>query len=332
MKDTAVVILNFNGRHFLEKFLALTVERSQEADVIVIDNASTDDSLTYLCTHFPQIQVIALPENYGFAKGYNEGLKQLNHPYFVLLNSDVEVTYGWLPPLKAACRGEIVAVQPKIKAYSAPDSFEYAGAAGGELDLFGFAFCRGRVFDTLEQDLGQFDRPTSIFWASGACFFVQARAFWEVGGFDDRFFAHMEEIDLCWRLHNRGYDVAYVPASAVLHVGGGTLPASNPFKTYLNFRNNLAMMAKNLPAKYAIPLLFARLSLDGISGLRFLLQGSPALLWAVLKSHFMFYWWMPYLLKNRSASTRGFDKLYRGSIVWQYFIKGQKTYQEICSK
>lgn len=332
VKDTAVVILNYNGRHFLEKFLALTLERSEEADVVVIDNASTDDSLAFLETHFPDLRVIRLDHNYGFAKGYNEGLKQLDYSYYVLLNSDVEVKAAWLPPLQAACQGNVVAVQPKIKSYSKPETFEYAGAAGGEMDMFGFAFCRGRVFDEVEQDLGQYEEPTSIFWASGACFFVRASAFWEVGGFDERFFAHMEEIDLCWRLHNRGYEVVYAPGSEVLHVGGGTLAAGNPFKTYLNFRNNLVMMAKNLPLKYVFPLLFIRLSLDGVSGIRFLFQGAPAQLWAVLKSHFMFYWWMPHIVKNRSASMRGYQKLYKGSVVWRYFIKGQKTYKEICSK
>jgi GT2 family glycosyltransferase len=332
VKDTAVVILNYNGRHFLEKFLALTIERSQEAEVVIIDNASTDDSTDYVSTHFPNIHIIQLAENYGFARGYNEGLKKLTHANFVLLNSDVEVKEGWLAPLQAACIGDTVAVQPKIKSYASPEYFEYAGAGGGELDLFGFAFCRGRVFDTVEKDVGQFDAPAPLFWASGACFFVKSKAFWEVGGFDERFFAHMEEIDLCWRFHNRGYQIWYVPTSEVLHVGGGTLATGNPYKTYLNFRNNLAMMAKNLPARYVFPLLFMRLSLDGISGLRFLLQGAPSHLWAVLKSHFMFYWWMPYLLKNRSASALGYHKLYKGSVVWQYFVKGQKTYKEICSK
>lgn len=334
MKNIAVVILNYNGKHFLEKFLQNTLDHSPEAEVVVIDNASTDASVSYLTTRFPELRLIRLDKNYGFAEGYNRGLADLNHDYFILLNSDVEVTPGWILPLLQAslARRDIVAVQPKILDYHRKTHFEYAGASGGFMDLFGYAFCRGRIFDHLEQDTGQYNTPSEIFWASGACFFIRADIFRSLKGFDARFFAHMEEIDLCWRIHNRGFSVACQPASVVYHVGGGTLSAENPLKTYLNFRNNLAMMLKNLPAKYVFPLMFIRLALDGVTGLRFLLQGSPRNLWAVLKSHYVFYRWLPYLIRNRSKSFNGFKKLYSGSVVWSYFIKKKKSYTEICSK
>lgn len=334
MKNIAVVILNYNGKHFLEKFLQNTLDNSREAEVVVIDNASTDDSLVYLKAGFPEIRLIALDKNYGFAEGYNRGLAALDHEYFILLNSDVEVTQEWIQPLleTALTRRDIAAVQPRILDYNRKTYFEYAGAGGGFMDVLGYAFCRGRIFDHLEEDKGQYNTPSDIFWASGACFFVRADVFRSLQGFDARFFAHMEEIDLCWRMHNQGYSVAYQPASVVFHVGGGTLSAENPFKTYLNFRNNLAMMFKNLPGEYLLPLLLVRLSLDGVSGIRFLLQGSAGNLWAVLKSHFMFYWWLPYLIGKRSKSFAGFKKLYAGSVVWDYFVKNRKTYTEICSK
>ncbi len=334
MKDIAVVILNFNGKQFLERFLQKTLDCSAEADVIVVDNASTDHSVPFLHASFPDVQVVSLKQNYGFAKGYNEGLKHLNYKYYILLNSDVEVSEGWIPPLISTLEKQekVVAVQPKIKSFAHPEAYEYAGAAGGHLDLFGYAFCRGRVFDTVEKDHGQYEDASEIFWASGACMAVKASAFKEENGFDERFFAHMEEIDLCWRWLNKGYSILFVPQSQVYHIGGGTLQTGSSFKTYLNFRNNLAMMFKNLPGKYLIPVLFARLSLDGISGIRFLLQGSPSLLWAVLKSHFMFYYWLPYLIKKRNGSYLGYQRLFKGSIVKAYFLDGKKTYKEICSK
>lgn len=334
MKNIAVVILNYNGKHFLEKFLQNTLDHSPEAEVMVIDNASTDASVSYLEAVFPGLALIRLDRNYGFAEGYNRGLAGLHHDYFILLNSDVEVTPGWILPFlqTSLTRRDVAVVQPKILDYHRKTHFEYAGAAGGMMDRLGYAFCRGRIFDHQEEDLGQYNTPADIFWASGACFFVRAEIFRSLRGFDSRFFAHMEEIDLCWRIHNKGYGVAYQPASVVYHVGGGTLSAESPFKTYLNFRNNLAMMVKNLPGSYLFPLLFVRLSLDGISGIRFLLQGSAGHLWAILKAHFMFYRWLPSLLRNRSKSFGGFKKLYAGSVVWAYFIQKKKTYTEICSK
>lgn len=334
MKKTAVVILNYNGKHFLEKFLKSVVDLSPEADVVIVDNASTDGSTDYLNHVFPFVKLIILDKNYGFAEGYNLGLNQLNHEYFILLNSDVEVTPNWISPLLnlAENHKNTVAIQPKILDYNRRTHFEYAGAAGGYMDIFGYAFCKGRVFENIEKDTGQYDVKNEIFWASGACLFIKAEVFKTLKGFDERFFAHMEEIDLCWRIHNKGYKIMYQPQSLVYHVGGGTLTKENPFKTYLNFRNNLAMMFKNLPTSLLFPLIFIRLCLDGVSGLRLLLNGQFRDVFAIIKAHFSFYSWVPYLLKRRSQSFIGFNKLYNGSIIWQYFVKGKKTYQNICSK
>jgi GT2 family glycosyltransferase len=334
LKDTAVVILNYNGTGFLEQFLPNVIENSPEADVIVIDNASIDNSLSFLSENFPQIQVIFNKENHGFAGGYNHGLAQISYENFVLLNSDVEVTPNWLVPIlkRAAENPNLAAIQPKILDFNKRDHFEYAGAAGGFLDKFGYAFCKGRVFDTLEKDLGQYEQSTDIFWATGACFFVKAKVFKDLGGFDERFFAHMEEIDLCWRIHNAGFNIQYEPNSAVYHVGGGTLNKTNPFKTYLNFRNNLAMLYKNLPRHKLFPIIFARLILDGISSLKFLKDGNVKDFIAVAKAHFGFYVMIPYLTKKRKGSYVGYQKLSDFSVVWKYFLKKQKTYTEICSK
>lgn len=334
MKNLAVVLLNYNGKHFLEKFLPTVIKFSPEADVIIIDNCSTDDSVTFLRNNFSSTKLIQLEKNYGFAEGYNLGLEKLKHEYFILLNTDVEVTEGWINPLmEMSLRNrDVVAIQPKIRDYKAPEMFEYAGAAGGFMDVLGYPFCRGRVFDTLEKDNGQYNDKKEIFWATGACFFVRSEVFKSLKGFDPKFFAHMEEIDLCWRIHNKGFTIAYQPLSTVYHVGGGTLKVENPFKTYLNYRNNLAMMFKNLPAGLLFPLIFTRLVLDGISGVRFLFQGSFANIWAIIKAHFAFYGMIPYLWKKRAKSLDGFDKLYSGSIIWQYFVNKKKTYSEICSK
>lgn len=334
MKKVAVVILNYNGKHFLEKFLKSTIELSKEADVIVIDNFSTDNSIEYLETHFPETKIIKLSKNFGFAEGYNQGLQEVEHPYLILLNSDVEVTPNWITPLLnlAEKNENIAAIQPKIRDYNRKDTFEYAGAAGGFLDVFGYAFCKGRIFDSLEKDKGQYEEQTDIFWASGACFFVKSSVFKSLNGFDGKFFAHMEEIDLCWRMINSGHSIMYQPDSLVYHIGGGTLAPESPRKTYLNYRNNLAMMFKNLPGKYMLQIIFVRLCLDGVSGVKFLVGGEFKKIWSILKAHFVFYSWIPYLLKHRKADIRGFEKLYKGSIVYDYFVENKKTYTEICSK
>ncbi|MFN8431165.1 MAG: glycosyltransferase family 2 protein [Spirosomataceae bacterium] len=332
MKEVAVVILNYNGEKFLKDFLGNVVQNSQEADIYVIDNASVDGSLAFVSDNFSDVKIIRLKENLGFAGGYNEGLKEIPNPYFLLLNSDVEVTPNWLTPLILRIKSgqNIVAVQPKILDFRQKDRFEYAGAAGGFLDVFGYAFCRGRVFDSLEADHGQYDDARQIFWATGACLLIKSEIFKEFGGFDARFFAHMEEIDLCWRINNAGLQVFYEPKSTVYHVGGGTLHKSNPFKTFLNYRNNLAMMFKNLPGKYLIPIIFIRMILDGISALKFLKEGSFRDIWAIIRAHFAFYSWIPYLLKNRSSTFYAFPFLLKKSVVFEYFAKTRKTYQEIC--
>ena len=332
MKEVAVVILNYNGEKFLKDFLGNVVQNSQEADIYVIDNASVDGSLAFVSDNFSDVKIIRLKENLGFAGGYNEGLKEIPNPYFLLLNSDVEVTPNWLTPLISRIKSgqNIVAVQPKILDFRQKDRFEYAGAAGGFLDVFGYAFCRGRVFDSLEADHGQYDDARQIFWATGACFLIKAAVFKDFGGFDARFFAHMEEIDLCWRINNAGLKIFYEPKSAVFHVGGGTLHKSNPFKTFLNYRNNLAMMFKNLPEKYLIPIIFIWMILDGISALKFLKEGSFRDIWAIIRAHFAFYSWIPYLIKNRSSTFYGFPFLLKKSVVFEYFGKSKKNYQEIC--
>ena len=333
-KQVAVVILNYNGKDFLEKFLGSVVENSPEADLFIIDNGSDDQSVEMVTKEFPAIEIIALDKNYGYAQGYNKGLAGLDYPYFLLLNSDVEVSAGWIPPLLKLAESDdkIAAAQPKILDYNRKTHFEYAGAAGGFLDVLGYAFCRGRIFDALEEDKGQYNRSTDIFWATGACFLIKADVFKEMGGFDIRFFAHMEEIDLCWRMHNEGYRVVYQPDSKVYHVGGGTLPVENPFKTYLNFRNNLAMLLKNLPAGFLFPVIFFRMSLDGISGLRYFMRGDLKNTFSIIRAHFAFYSWIPYLLRNRARKFEGFKNLCSTAVVWQFFIKKKKTFDEVCLK
>lgn len=332
MKEIAVVILNFNGEDFLRKFLGNVVENSPEADIYVIDNASSDGSVAYVSETFSQVKIVSLKQNFGFAGGYNHGLNDIPNPYFLLLNSDVEVTPNWLKPLilRIKSREDIAVVQPKILDYTNKKVFEYAGAAGGFLDVFGYAFCRGRVFDTLESDQGQYNDPVEIFWATGASFLIKSEVFKSFGGFDARFFAHMEEIDLCWRIKNAGMKVYYEPNSTVFHVGGGTLHKSNPFKTFLNYRNNLAMMFKNLPGKYIFQIIIFRMILDGISALKFLKEGSFKDIWAILRAHFAFYSWIPYLLKNRSVTFLAYPSLLKKSVVFEYFVKSHKIFKEIC--
>ena len=248
---TAVVILNWNGKHMMEKFLpSVTAHTSGDAEVIIADNGSTDDSIEFLHTHYPDLRIIQLDQNYGFAEGYNRALAQIEADYYVLLNDDVEVTPHWVEPvIEQMQQNPLTAIcQPKLLMYDQRDTFEYAGAAGGFIDRYGYPFCRGRLFDVVEKDHGQYDDPCEIFWASGAAMFVRADVWHQLGGLDGDFFAHMEEIDFCWRAKNKGYRVEYCPKSAIYHVGGGTLPKSNPRKTFLNFRNNLSMLYKNLPA------------------------------------------------------------------------------------
>jgi GT2 family glycosyltransferase len=261
----AVVILNYNGLHWLKTFLEDVILKSKEAEIYVADNASTDDSLDYVKQHFPSVKIVENKDNTGYAGGYNNALQHICADYYVLLNSDVEVTDNWISPIIEQMEKDksIAACQPKIKKYDEKTHFEYAGACGGFIDKYGYPYCRGRIFDNLEEDKGQYDNPIEVFWASGACLFLRSTAFYEVGGFDWDFFAHMEEIDLCWKLKNKGYKIMCIPQSTVYHVGGGTLKNGSYFKTYLNYRNNLLMLYKNLEPKNRFKILFTRMLLDG---------------------------------------------------------------------
>jgi GT2 family glycosyltransferase len=321
----AIVILNFNGRKHLETFLPSVVENSPGFKIYVADNGSTDDSILFLQTRFPQIHLIFFDKNHGFSRGYNLALQQVEAEFYVLLNSDVEVTPGWLSPMLALMQTnpQIAACQPKLLSYLQKDTFEYAGAAGGMLDWLGYPFCRGRIFDTLEKDTGQYDANAEIFWATGACMLVRSEIYHHLGGLDDDFFAHMEEIDFCWRVKNAGYQVFCCGESAVFHLGGGTLPKENPRKTFLNFRNGLALLYKNLPASRLFPVILLRLVLDGVAGVVFLLRGSPRPLLAVLQAHFNFYGnifkWHQHRRKVQTQVIKHVD-LYPESVVWKHFV------------
>ena len=285
-KKIAVVILNYNGAAMLEKFLPVVLSCSPEAAVVVADNASTDNSVALVQEKFPSLQLVCLDRNYGFADGYNKALEQVDAEYYILLNSDVEVTPGWITPLLAFMEADekVVACQPKILDYKNKSCFEYAGASGGFMDRYGYPYCRGRLFDTVEQDNGQYDEPCRVFWATGAAMMVRSKLYWAVGGLDGRFFAHMEEIDLCWRMNARGGDVCCVPQSVVYHVGGATLSKSNPRKTFLNFRNNLLLLYKNMPDDELVRVMRMRLLLDYVAAFKFLLCGSWGDFKAVVKA------------------------------------------------
>jgi GT2 family glycosyltransferase len=330
----AVVVLNWNGKAWLEKFLSTLVKHSQEASVFVADNASTDDSVSFAKDNFPTVKVIVNSSNGGYAKGYNDALKQINAEYFVLINSDIEVTDGWLTPIITLMDTDkqIAACQPKLLDYNNKTKFEYAGASGGFIDNLGYPFCRGRVFDSLEEDNGQYNDSIEVFWATGACLFVRAEHFWAVGGLDEDFFAHQEEIDMCWRMKNKGYKIMVQPKSVVYHVGGGTLNAGSPFKTHLNFRNNLYMLFKNLPTSSLFTTIPARLVLDGVAAVTFLSKekGLQHLL-AIAKAHFAFYFEIPKLMVKRQKIKQ--KKNLIGKVDWsillQNKIKGIKRFSEL---
>lgn len=328
MKTIAVVILNWNGKKLLEQFLPSVVAYSDAAQIYLADNASTDDSVAFTQTYFPQIKILQNTNNFGFAKGYNEALKQVDEPIYVLLNSDIEVTENWLNPFidHFNKHPNTAVAQPKLMDYKNKTYFEYAGAAGGFIDQFGFPYCRGRVFETRELDRGQYNTPTKIFWATGACFFIRKSVFWEAGGLDDDFFAHQEEIDICWRVFNKNYDAYYLPDATVYHVGGATLKTGTPQKTYLNFRNSLLMLLKNLPKRNLISLLFIRLCLDGIAGIHFLFNGNYKHTFAIVKAHFSFYAQIRSTMRKRNTTQRN-DYYQLKSIVWNYFIR-KKTHFE----
>jgi GT2 family glycosyltransferase len=338
MKRVSIVILNWNGKAYLERFLPALVRnsRGQDVEIVVADNASTDGSLPFLESSYPAIRLIRLDKNHGFSGGYNRALEQLESTYYILLNSDIEVTPGWLEPLVAHMEEHplCAACTPKIRDHHRPTHFEYAGAAGGYLDRYGYPFCRGRIFDCLEEDRGQYDRAVRILWGSGACLMVRARHFQSAGGLDERFFAHMEEIDLCWRLNRMGFTIHVVPSSTVFHVGGGTLARGNPMKTFLNFRNNLLLLYKNLPAGKRSGTLFLRMVLDGISAFRFLVNGSFGDFMAVIRAHRAYY--------GMKQAYRGMEHvnnvhkndeiagiIYPGSIVADFFLKGRKRFETL---
>ncbi|MVO08168.1 glycosyltransferase [Flavobacterium sp. TP390] len=330
MKKIAVVILNWNGVDLLKQFLPSILLYSEEATIYVVDNASTDTSLSVLRTEFPSIHIIENEGNFGFAKGYNEGLKTIKEPYLALVNSDIEVTKNWLQPILNQFEQDslIAIIQPKILDFKNKSYFEYAGAAGGFIDKYGYPYCRGRIFDKIEEDKGQYDTTINIFWASGACFFIRNQVFQELYGFDEDFFAHQEEIDLCWRAHNLGYQIQFCYESLVYHVGGATLSNENPKKTYLNFRNSLYMLTKNLPDNKLVPILFIRLLLDGVAAFRFLSQGKFKHLFAILRAHFHFYSnFKHYYKKRNSQNIRNYYTI--SSIVNRFFIQKQQTYTKI---
>ena len=333
--SVAIVILNWNGRKFLEQFLPSVMASVYEnKTVVVADNASTDDSVLFLKQYYPQLKIIQNSSNQGFAKGYNTALKQVQSDYYVLLNSDVEVTSNWIAPVIELMESDaaIAACQPKLLDYNNKNKFEYAGASGGWMDKFGYPFMRGRVFDICENDEGQYNTAQQCFWASGAAFFVKAKIYHQLGGLDEYFFAHQEEIDLCWRMQLAGYKIYVQPASVVYHMGGGTLPKGNSKKTYLNFRNNLIMLAKNLSLANALWKIPFRLCLDALTAWKGLLNNDAGYFVAILKAHFHFFKW---LLFNKTQSLFPVKKdgklngWYNGSVVCQYFIKKKKTFLEI---
>lgn len=322
MKKLAVAILNWNGKSWLEKFLPQVVLYSSEAEIFVIDNASTDGSLLFLQENFPEVKIIINEGNYGFAEGYNKGLSKIEAEYYCLLNSDVEVTKDWILPILALFEKDekIAAIQPKILSYNEKNKFEFAGAAGGMIDNLGYPYCRGRIFEDIETDNGQYDDECEVFWASGAALFIRVKDFWKENGFDEVFFAHQEEIDLCWRLKNSGKKIFYTYKSTVYHVGGGTLRKQNPQKTYLNFRNNLMMLLKNLPFPQTLWILFLRLNLDGVAGIYLGYKNGFSHLWVVVRAHFAFYKRIPYILKQRKRPQIPNYYQCKG-IVFRHFLR-----------
>lgn len=330
----AVVILNWNGKKHLQVFLPSVVKHTPSyVDIVVADNGSTDDSIEFLKANFPSVIITQNAKNGGFAKGYNDALKQVKADIYILLNSDVEVSKNWIEPLLERLNSSnlIAACQPKILSYKEKNKFEHAGAAGGYIDKFGFAFCRGRIFNAIEEDKNQYQDSSEIFWATGACMAIKADLFHHFGGFDEDFFAHMEEIDLCWRLKNNGYQIWYEANSTVYHLGGGTLNYESPQKIFLNFRNNLFLITKNKASKFIFLDLFIRLVLDGIAGLFFLINGNFNGFISVLKAHFAFYASLNKMLQKRKKlmQKESLSGIYPKSIVWNYFIKKKRKFSEL---
>ena len=332
-----IAILNWNGRNFLQQFLPSVLSTTySNYEIVVIDNRSEDDSVSFLASNYPSVRIIQHPHNWGFAKGYNEALQKIPSDYYVILNSDVEVTYEWLQPMVTLLESDssIAVCQPKILSYSHKTMFEYAGAAGGWIDKYGYPFSKGRVFEICEADKGQYDQQEPIFWASGAALFIRSSVFHQQNGFDEYFFAHQEEIDLCWRIQLTGYKIYSCPSSVVYHVGGGTLPKTNSKKTFLNFRNNLIMLAKNLPYKkiWIVPF---RVFLDATAAIKGLLNGDGGYFLAILKAHFAFAKWLLFRPRAKDQLSHPEGRLYgvlQKNLIWQYFIKRKRTFSEIVHK
>jgi len=330
--ETAIVILNWNGKKLLEQFLPSIVNFSSElAEIYVADNASTDRSIGFIKEYYPEVHIVKNTTNGGYAKGYNDALKNIDADIYCLINSDIEVTENWIPPILDVFNKEknTAIIQPKILDFKARDTFEYAGAGGGFVDLYGYPYCRGRVFNHLEQDNKQFDDVAEIFWASGACFFIRSKVYHELQGFDEDYFAHQEEVDLCWRAQNEGFDVKYVGGATVYHVGGATLQETNPQKTFLNFRNSLLNIIKNVPKQWFLFVVFLRLILDGVAGIKFLLELRPIHTWAIIKAHVSVYVNFYKFLKKRKKLQKKYEYNLHTSIVWQYFVLRRKKFQNL---
>jgi len=325
--------LNWNGRKLLEEFLPSVVQFSEgQADIYVADNNSSDDSTEFLLKNYPQVEIIQNETNGGYAKGYNDALARLNADVYALVNSDIEVTEGWLKPVIEEFKKnkKTGIVQPKLLDFKDKSKFEYAGAGGGFVDFMGYPFCRGRIFMELEKDEGQYDDSANIFWASGACFFIRSEIYHQLGGFDEDYFAHQEEIDLCWRVQNEGLDVRYVGGSSVYHVGGATLRESHPRKTFLNFRNSLFTIAKNVPKRYVFIVILFRLLLDAVAGMKFVVELRPIHTWSIIKAHLSFYAHLPTMMrKRRKLSFKQTRYFHCFSIVWQHFILRKKKFSDI---
>ena len=328
MTKLAIVILNYNGEEFLAKFLPSVIDHSEFTEIIVADNNSSDGSIALMKSQFPELNVIELKKNHGFAGGYNEALQHVNAEYFLLLNSDVEVTPNWLSPLLDFMdkNPTYAACQPKIKDYNQKEKFEYAGASGGFIDSMGYPYCRGRILNEVETDQGQYDSPIDILWSSGACMVIRSKVFFGLGGFDSDFFAHMEEIDLCWRVRSAGHKIKCLPESVVFHVGGGTLNKSSAFKTYLNFRNGLYLLTKNLPMPSLIVKLPIRIILDWIAAAKFVLDLAPKHAFAVFRAHLAFLVNSVKMLRKRSKTSADTAL---GSVLFNYYIRGKKKFSDL---
>ncbi len=342
--NVAIVALNYNGSRVLPIYLPSFDKHAGSADIYIADNGSTDDSVAFVKDHFRSMRIIRLSKNYGYAGGYNKALENVDYKYLALINTDIELTEGWLQPMLEILESnpKIAAVQPKILAAKNRDTFEYAGACGGYIDRLGYPFCAGRILSDVEKDSGQYDEPASIFWASGAAFVIRSDVFHALGGFDADYFAHMEEIDLCWRIHRAGFDIVYTPQSVVFHEGGATLPYNSPQKVFLNFRNNLATLIKNLPVHKLLLVIPLRMALDTLAGVHFIAQGKFANCGAIIRAYFALIMWLPSLVKKRRLAEKQIAALsvgpadnhgwYRGSILWQYYVGGKKTFSALKSR